>query len=61
MSTYGRYGNPEKPEGVVYRCERNGEVDFMAKFVREDKEDGKYLKEKIYNKGWHNELTFGKQ
>lgn len=33
---------PDKHEGVVYRCERNGEFDFAAKWVR-DKEDGKYL------------------
>lgn len=30
-------------EGVVYRVERKGEVDFLAKFVRQDKADGKYL------------------
>lgn len=30
-------------EGVVYRVERSGEVDFLAKFVRPDKVDGKYL------------------
>jgi hypothetical protein len=33
----------EKPEGVVYRCERKGEFDFCAKFVRHDFEAGKYL------------------
>jgi len=42
------------PEGVVYKVERNGEFDFMAKFVRPDKIDGKYLpevsgKEPIWN------------
>lgn len=47
----GHYGNPDKPEGVVYRCERFGVVDFLAKWVRSDKEDGKYMKESIYNKG----------
>lgn len=30
-------------EGVVYRVERHGKVDFLAKWVRPDKEDGKYL------------------
>lgn len=30
-------------EGVVYRVERDGEVDFLAKYVRPDKVDGKYL------------------
>lgn len=33
------------PEGVVYRVERKGEFDFMAKWVRPDKIDGKYLPE----------------
>ena len=35
----------EEPEGVVYRVERNGKYDFMAKWVRPDKADGKYLPE----------------
>lgn len=43
-------------EGVVYRVERKGEVDFLAKYVRPDKIDGCYLpeisgKEPIWN--WH--------
>jgi hypothetical protein len=33
----------EEPEGVVYRVERNGVFDFLAKWVRPDKVDGKYL------------------
>lgn len=32
-------------EGIVYRVERKGEVDFLAKFVRHDKVDGAYLPE----------------
>ena len=48
----GHYGNPEKPEGVVYRLEREGRCCYMAKWVRHDKEDGKYLKDKeIWNTG----------
>lgn len=35
----------DEPEGVVYRVERKGEFDFMAKWVRPDKIDGKYLPE----------------
>lgn len=35
-------------EGVVYRMERKGKVDFLAKFVRHDKVDGKYLKDDIW-------------
>lgn len=32
-------------EGVVYRVERKGKVDFLAKYVRPDKADGIYLPE----------------
>ena len=46
----------DKVEGVVYRCERKGIVDFLCKYVRPDKEDGIYLPEKnngeiIWNNG----------
>lgn len=33
----------EGTEGVVYRVERRGKVDFLAKWVRPDKVDGCYL------------------
>lgn len=32
-------------EGVVYRVERHGAVDFLAKYVRPEKQDGVYLPE----------------
>lgn len=32
----------ENPEGMVYRVERKGKVDFLAKWVRSDFEPGKY-------------------
>lgn len=32
----------ELPEGMVYRVERNGKVDFLAKWVRNDFPTGKY-------------------
>lgn len=41
----GRYGAEGNPEGVVYRVERHGEVDFLAKFVRPEKQDGIFLPE----------------
>jgi hypothetical protein len=49
---HGLFG--DEPEGIVYRVERKGEFDFMAKWVRPDKIDGKYLpeitgKEPIWN------------
>ena len=37
------YHGADYTEGVVYRVERHGEVDFLAKYVRHDKVDGKYL------------------
>lgn len=40
---FGRYGAIDPIEGVVYRVERNGTVDFLAKYVRPEKVDGKYL------------------
>lgn len=39
----GHYGNIDPPEGLVYRVERDGKIDFLAKHVRADKEDGKYM------------------
>lgn len=33
----------ENPEGMVYRVERKGKVDFLAKWVRSDFEAGKYI------------------
>ncbi len=52
----GIYGKPEKPEGAVWRVERFGEVDFLAKYVRQDKEDGKYMKDDIWNVGYEKYL-----
>ena len=39
------WGHIDPPEGLVYRVERDGEVEFLAKWVRPDKVDGKYLPE----------------
>ncbi|MEE9573008.1 MAG: RNA ligase family protein [Candidatus Neomarinimicrobiota bacterium] len=33
----------DNPEGMVYRVERKGKIDFLAKWVRSDFEPGKYL------------------
>lgn len=41
--TYGNYGAREFVEGAVWRVERKGKVDFIVKYVRPDKVDGKYL------------------
>jgi hypothetical protein len=43
LGEYGRHGAAEPIEGAVWRVERKGEFDFIAKYVRPDKQDGKYL------------------
>lgn len=39
----GFYGALDRVEGVVWRVERRGVVDFLVKYVRPDKVDGSYL------------------
>jgi hypothetical protein len=39
------HGEVDEVEGVIYRVERNGKVDFLTKFVKHSKVDGKYLPE----------------
>jgi hypothetical protein len=39
----GFHGATDNVEGAVWRVEREGRVDFLAKYVRHDKADGKYL------------------
>ena len=39
------HGAIDAVEGAVWRVERKGDFDFMAKYVRPDKQDGKYLPE----------------
>jgi RNA ligase-like protein len=43
--TYGYHGSLEPVEGAVWRVEREGRVDFLGKYVRAFKEDGKYFNE----------------
>lgn len=45
LGEFGRHGAREAVEGIVYRVERKGQFDFLAKYVRPDKVDGKYLPE----------------
>lgn len=37
------HGGIDPVEGMVYRCEREGKVDFLCKWVRPEKKDGIYL------------------
>lgn len=41
----GHHGALDEIEGYIWRVERHGEVDFLTKYVRPDKIDGKYLPE----------------
>lgn len=43
IGAFGFHGATEQVEGAVWRVERHGAFDFMAKFVRHDKVDGKYM------------------
>lgn len=43
------HGAVDPVEGAIWRVERKGEVDFLVKYVRHDKEDGKYFPE--FNNG----------
>ncbi len=45
LGEHGAHGAIDPVEGMVWRVERKGEFDFMAKFVRPDKVDGLYLPE----------------
>jgi ATP-dependent RNA circularization protein (DNA/RNA ligase family) len=40
------HGAIDPVEGAIWRVERNDEVDFLVKYVRHDKEDGKYFPER---------------
>jgi hypothetical protein len=45
LGMYGHYGAIDEAEGAVWRVERKGKVDFLGKYVRPNKVDGKYLPE----------------
>lgn len=45
LGAHGRHGATDPAEGVIYRCERKGEVEFLAKFVRDSFVPGRLLPE----------------
>lgn len=45
LSEHGRHRALDPAEGVIYRCERQDQVDFLAKFVRSDFVPGRLLPE----------------
>jgi len=45
------------PEGIIYRVERKGKVDFLAKWVRSDFVAGKYIINKEAHELIYNEIS----
>jgi len=43
------HGATEETEGAIWRVERNGKVDFLCKYIKSSKIDGKYLEESPFN------------
>ena len=43
LGDHGYHGAIDRAEGCVWRVEREGRVDFLAKYVRQGKQDGRYL------------------
>jgi hypothetical protein len=43
LGHFGHHGALDPAEGAVWRVEREGRVDFLAKYVRPGKVDGSYL------------------
>ncbi len=41
------------PEGMIYRVERKGQTDFLAKWVRSNFEAGKYLDSDVWNEKYY--------
>lgn len=64
LGKFGFHGATEEVEGAVWRVERNGKVDFLAKYVKPSKIDGKYFGDvDVWNDGledYINENNFKK-
>ena len=43
LGKFGKHGATEEIEGAVWRVERKGQFDFIAKWVNPQKIDGKYM------------------
>jgi RNA ligase len=53
LGPHGFYGALDHIEGAVWRVERNGKIDFLAKYVRPDKVDGAYFIERTGYDVWN--------
>jgi len=50
LGEHGHHGAIDKAEGIIWRVEREGKVDFLCKYVRPGKVDGCYLNgEEVWN------------
>jgi ATP-dependent RNA circularization protein (DNA/RNA ligase family) len=56
LGEFGYHGAKEQIEGAVWRVERKEQVDFLCKYVRPDKIDGKYLDDEFLMNMWTGEL-----
>lgn len=52
LGEFGFHGAKEKIEGAIWRVERRGIVDYLCKYVRPDKIDGKYLSSENIMNSW---------
>jgi ATP-dependent RNA circularization protein (DNA/RNA ligase family) len=52
LGPLGHHGATEAVEGAVWRVERESRVDFLAKYVRPDKVDGKYFPDETRTPIW---------
>jgi len=50
----GFHGALDDVEGAVWRVQRRGQVDFLCKYVRPDKEDGRFLKDADEGRPFYN-------
>jgi len=46
LGEYGYHGAIDEVEGIVWRVQHRGEIDFLVKYLKPYKEDGTYLPEK---------------
>lgn len=53
LGPFGAHGALDYVEGAVWRVERAGKVDFLAKYVRPDKVDGAYFEEHVGAPVWN--------
>lgn len=48
LGIHGHHGAVDEAEGLIYRVERQGKVDFICKYVKPDKKVGCYLESETH-------------